>query len=218
MDRYDFIKFGDLVRWYDESEDLMQTMQVCCPISAPVQGDTKIQLVSVDVEELQTKYQSAKLVRASQLVPFISPFSRGYWEAIMRAADNGACIELLETMIRQWSPSLGEQICLLCGRASARIHAAFCRVHPEVGSKLDIMEWKGCEYPMRRLTLFRGTEQELEVVVSVTPLQEKLIGRRTGAPVSRAAQKIDEGIYYYCDPDKEFLLPQEGLAAFLERV
>lgn len=35
MDRYDFIRFGEQVRWYNESEDLMETMQVCCPYILP---------------------------------------------------------------------------------------------------------------------------------------------------------------------------------------
>lgn len=217
MDRYDFIRFGEQVRWYNESEDLMETMQVCCPVYPPVQGDTRVQLVSAGIEALQSGYGSGKTVRASQLVPFISHFGRGYWEALTQAADNGAGTDLLETILRNSDLGLGEQICLLCGRASSSLHAAFCRVHPEEGSRLDVIEWKGREYPVRRLTLFRGTDQEQEVAVSVTPLDEKLIGRKTGAPVSKAAQRVDEGIYYYCDPGKEFLLPQEGLTAFIER-
>jgi len=120
-------------------------------------------------------------------------------------------------MIRNGSLGLGEQICLLCGKASASVHAAFCRVYPEEGSLLDVIEWQGKEYPIRKLTLFRGTEQEMETTVSVTALQKKLIGRRSGAPVSKAAERIDEGIYYYCEQEKEFLLPQEGLTAFVER-
>ena len=190
MDRYDFIRFGEQVGWYNESEDLMETMQVCCPVYPPVQGDTRVQLVSAGIEALQSGYGSEKTVRASQLVPFISHFG---------------------------SLGLGEQICLLCGKASASVHAAFCRVYPEEGSLLDVIEWQGKEYPIRKLTLFRGTEQEMETTVSVTALQKKLIGRRSGAPVSKAAERIDEGIYYYCEQEKEFLLPQEGLTAFVER-
>lgn len=52
MDRYDFIRFGEQVRWYNESEDLMETMQVCCPVYPPVQGDTRVQLVSAGIEAL----------------------------------------------------------------------------------------------------------------------------------------------------------------------
>lgn len=217
MDRYDFIRFGEQVRWYNESEDLMETMQVCCPVYPPVQGDTRVQLVSAGIEALQSGYGSEKTVRASQLVPFVSHFGRGYWEALTQAADNGAGTYLLEAMIRNGSLGLGEQICLLCGKASASVHAAFCRVYPEEGSLLDVIEWQGKEYPIRKLTLFRGTEQEMETTVSVTALQKKLIGRRSGAPVSKAAERIDEGIYYYCEQEKEFLLPQEGLTAFVER-
>ena len=72
MDRYDFIRFGEQVRWYNESEDLMETMQVCCPVYPPVQGDTRVQLVSAGIEALQSGCGSEKTVRASQLVPFIS--------------------------------------------------------------------------------------------------------------------------------------------------
>ena len=200
MDRYDFIRFGEQVGWYNESEDLMETMQVCCPVYPPVQGDTRVQLVSAGIEALQSGYGSEKTVRASQLVPFISHFGRGYWEALTQAADNGAGTDLLEAMIRNGSLGLGEQICLLCGKASASVHAAFCRVYPEEGSLLDVIEWQG-----------------KETTVSVTALQKKLIGRRSGAPVSKAAERIDEGIYYYCEQEKEFLLPQEGLTAFVER-
>lgn len=217
MDRYDFIRFGEQLRWYNESEDLMETMQVCCPVYPPVQGDTRVQLVSAGMEALQPGYGSEKAVRASQLVPFVSYFSRGYWEALTQAADNGAGTDLLETMIRNSCLGMGEQVCLLCGRASASVHAAFCRVYPEEGSLLDVIEWQGKEYPVRKLTLFRGTRQEMEVAVSVTSLQRKLIGRKSGAPVSKAAQRVDEGIYYYCEQEKEFLLPQEGLTAFVER-
>ena len=145
------------------------------------------------------------------------PLRQGYWEALTQAADNGAGTDLLEAMIRNSCLGLGEQICLLCGKVSASVHAAFCRVYPEEGSLLDVIEWQGKEYPIRKLTLFRGTEQEMETTVSVTALQRKLIGRRSGAPVSKAAERIDEGIYYYCEQEKEFLLPQEGLTAFVEK-
>lgn len=156
MDRYDFIRFGEQVRWYNESEDLMETMQVCCPVYPPVQGDTRVQLVSAGIEALQSGCGSEKTVRVSQLVPFISHFGRGYWEALTQAADNGAGTDLLEAVIRNSCLGLGEQICLLCGKASASVHAAFCRVYPEEGSLLDVIEWQGKEYPIRKLTLFRG--------------------------------------------------------------
>ena len=79
MDRYDFIRFGEQVRWYNESEDLMETMQVCCPVYPPVQGDKRVQLVSAGIEALQSGNGSEKTVRASQLVPFINNFGRGNW-------------------------------------------------------------------------------------------------------------------------------------------
>lgn len=147
MDRYDFIRFGEQVRWYNESEDLMETMQVCCPVYPPVQGDTRVQLVSAGIEALQSGCGSEKTVRASQLVPFISHFGRGYWEALIQAADNGAGTDLLEAMIRNSCLGLGEQICLLCGKVSASVHAAFCRVYPEEGSLLDVIEWQGRSTP-----------------------------------------------------------------------
>lgn len=50
----------------------------------------------------------------------------------------------------------------------------------------------------------------METAVSVTALQRKLIGRRSGAPVSKAAERIDEGIYYYCEQEKEFLLRKKA--------
>ena len=89
MDRYDFIRFGEQVGWYNESEDLMETMQVCCPVYPPVQGDTRVQLVSAGIEALQSGYGSEKTVRASQLVPFISHFGRGYWEALTGGGQRG---------------------------------------------------------------------------------------------------------------------------------
>ena len=64
MDRYDFIRFGEQVRWYNESEDLMETMQVCCPVYPPVQGDTRVQLVSAGIEALQSGYGSGLAARA----------------------------------------------------------------------------------------------------------------------------------------------------------
>ena len=113
MDRYDFIRFGEQVGWYNESEDLMETMQVCCPVYPPVQGDTRVQLVSAGIEALQSGYGSEKTVRASQLVPFISHFGRGYWEALTQAADNGAGTDLLEAMIRNGFVARRRQACTL---------------------------------------------------------------------------------------------------------
>ncbi|MCO7112318.1 hypothetical protein NIB75_06450 [Bacteroides uniformis] len=134
----------------------METMQVCCPVYPPVQGDTRVQLVSAGIEALQSGGGSEKDGRASQLVPFISHFGRGYWEALTQAADNGAGTDLLEAMIRNSCLGLGEQICLLCGKVSASVHAAFCRVYPEEGSLLDVIEWQGKEYPIREADTVPG--------------------------------------------------------------
>ena len=78
----------------------------------------------------------------------------------------------------------------------------------------EIITWNDREYFVRELTLFRGTGGEYKTLVSVTGLQDVLVGK-DGAPISDETEAVDRKICYYFT-DKEFLLPEERLVALAE--
>lgn len=79
---------------------------------------------------------------------------------------------------------------------------------------LRFITWNDREYFVRELTLFRGTGGEYKTLVSVTGLQDVLVGK-DGAPISDEAEAVDRKICYYFT-DEEFLLPEERLVALAE--
>ena len=60
----------------------------------------------------------------------------------------------------------------------------------------EIITWNDREYFVRELTLFRGTGGEYKTLVSVTGLQDVLVGK-DGAPISDEAEAVDRKICYY---------------------
>lgn len=76
--------------------------------------------------------------------------------------------------------------------------------------------WNGKEYPSKNLVIFKGTEDEQEITVSVEELQKELIGDETGAPISNEAEEVDGDIYYYLS-ESEMSLPDNEIVAIVEK-
>lgn len=213
MSKYDYIRFGGFVLWADESTDTFRKMKVCLPVKEPVEDDTGIGLIPSDEdnpEEIAVSYP----VRAAELVPWLDSFQEGYWKALMSAQANGASTEVLLSMLKETGLCLMECISLMLRSNACKLFPVLCQLFPDVEEMFEIVTWDGKEYFARELTLLRGTNDEYNTLVSVTSLQDVLIGK-DGAPVSDEAEAIDWRICYYCT-DEVFLLPEERLVALAE--
>lgn len=79
---------------------------------------------------------------------------------------------------------------------------------------IDTVTWNGEQYPVRELTIFRGTPDELNILVSVLRLEDKLIDKDTGTPFSHESYEFDSNFYFYLD-DEEILLPDEEIISIM---
>lgn len=214
MNIYDFIKFGGYVRWADDSTDTLRKMKVCLPVKEPVGNDTGIELIPMD-EEYPEEVAVSYSVRAAELVPCPDSFYDGYWKALMTAETNGAAADVLLAMLKESGFCLMECVQLMLRTDACKLFPVLCRLFPEAEEMFRIVTWEDREYFARRLTIFRGTTDEEEILVSLTSLGNRLIDNRTGAPVSDDAEAVDGEIYYYFT-DEEMLLPEERLVAIAE--
>lgn len=213
MSRYDFIRFGGFVNWADEDTDTFRKMKVCLPVKEPVEDDTKIGLISTDEdnpEEIAVSYS----VRAAELIPWTDSFQEGYWKALIVAEANGAGTDVLLPMLKDAGLCLMECVFLMLRSDACKLFPVLCRLFPEVEEMFEIITWNDREYFVRELTLFRGTGGEYKTLVSVTGLQDVLVGK-DGAPISDEAEAVDRKICHYFT-DEEFLLPEERLVALAE--
>lgn len=214
MNRYDFIKFGGYVQWADNSTDTLRKMQVCLPVKEPVGADTLIELISTDEdnpEEVGVSYP----VRAAELLPWLDLFSNGYWQAMMTAETNGAGMNVLSAMLKESQLCLMESICLMLHNNTYRLFPVLCQYFPEVEDMFQTITWEDREYLTRKLTIFRGTHDEEEVMVSLISLENRLIDGETGVPISDEAEKVDGEIYYYLT-NEEMPLPDEQVIPIVE--
>lgn len=211
MNKYDFIRFGGLVQWADNSTDTFRKMQVCVPPKEPIDGNTKIGLIHTDEDECGETPTSYS-VNASELFPWLEPFQEGYWRGVQEAEKSDADMNVLLAQF-----SLMECVYLILQSNACNLFPALCRLFPEIEDMLQVITWEKQEYFARKLTIFRGTSDEQEILVSMMSLQDRLIDSDTGAPVSDEAEEIDGEIYYYLD-DNEMILSDEMIIAMVESV
>ena len=107
-----------------------------------------------------------------------------------------------------------ECVFLMLRSKACKLFPVLCRLFPETAEMFEIVTWDDKEYFARELTLFRGTDGEYKTLVSVTGLQDALVGK-DGVPISDEAETVDRKICYYFT-DEEFLLPEERLVALAE--
>ena len=117
-------------------------------------------------------------------------------------------------MLKDAGLCLMECVFLMLRSDACKLFPVLCRQFPEVEEMFEIITWNDREYFVRELTLFRGTGGEYKTLVSVTGLQDVLVGK-DGAPISDEAEAVDRKICYYFT-DEEFLLPEERLVALAE--
>lgn len=214
MNKYDFVKLGGYVQWADDGTDTPRRMKVCLPVKEPAGDDTRIELIPTDEdnpEEVAVSYS----VRAAELLPCTDAFHEGYWKALMTAEANGAGIEILSAMLKEARLCLMECVQLMLRSNACKLLPALCRLFPEAEEMFRVITWEDREYFARRLTIFRGTADEEEILVSTTSLENRLVNDETGAPVSDEAETADGEIYYYFT-DEEMLLPEERLVTIVE--
>lgn len=215
MNKYDFIRLGDPVRWYDGSTNTFREMVVRCPVRMPVMAGTGIDLIPMKNDEDDSEEECS--VRADELVPWLSPFKEGYWEAMLEAEKSGADMNVLLAMLASSKLCLMECVYLMLQSNACKLLPVLYRLFPETEDMLQTITWKEQEYFVRKLTIFRGTNEKQEILVSMTSLQDRLIDSDTDAPVSDEAEEIDGEIYYYLD-DNEMILPDKTIIAMIESV
>ena len=134
--------------------------------------------------------------------------------SLIVAEANGAGTDVLLPMLKDAGLCLMECVFLMLRSDACKLFPVLCRLFPEVEEMFEIITWNDREYFVRELTLFRGTGGEYKTLVSVTGLQDVLVGK-DGAPISDEAEAVDRKICYYFT-DEEFLLPEERLVALAE--
>ena len=214
MSRYDFIKFGGSVQWYDDTSGRYHTMKVCHPVPLPVSEDTVISLIPAKDEECEVICIPGS-VKASELVPCPSSFDKGFWKALTETGKNGASDDVLLAVLCSSGMGVAEYIHLMYESNHYGLYPVLCHLFPETEEIFRIITWKGKDYPVRRLTIFKGTPEELEILVSVESLSRELIDDNTGVPVSDEAEEVDGQIYYYL-ADEEITLPDGRIVTITE--
>lgn len=77
------------------------------------------------------------------------------------------------------------------------------------------IEWQGVKYPAIDLVIFEGTNEEMNVTVSSTTLEQELMRCMQNCIGSDEALWLDEKIAYYLEPD-EMKLPDEEIVRIVE--
>lgn len=216
MNKFDFIRFGVLVQWVHDSTGAYREMQVCIPPKEPISDNTKIGLIPTD-EDKYEETPSSYTVKAAELFPCLEPFQEGYWKAIQEAEKSGADEEVLLAMLKSMSVGMTECIYLMLQSDYYKLYPILSHLFPEMEDVFQVITWENRDYPARRLTIFKGTNDEREILVSVTRLEDKLIDSEAGAPVSDEAEEVDGDIYYYLT-DEEMRLPDKSIAMIVEGV
>lgn len=84
--------------------------------------------------------------------------------------------------------------------------------------ELEPIEFDGVKYPFRQVQIFQNSPEPIEVMVSVTDLEEKLFSDDGMTPVSHEAELIDGNIFYYCNEQEWNDLSEEEFIKMLENV
>lgn len=220
MRKYDFIRFGQCVQWEDDITGICRTMQVCCPLPNPITDNVKIQLIPSDSDNYAEEESISYSASACELFPLSTPYNDRYWCALQTAMTVGADRTVLSEMLRKSNLTFEE--CLLymqySNSYSGKWYAIVDSVFPEESkyySHIETITWNEKKYATKKLTIFKDTIDEKEVIISVIELEHKLIDRRNDIPISNEAKKMDADIYFYLR-EKEINLPDDEIIAIVE--
>lgn len=75
--------------------------------------------------------------------------------------------------------------------------------------------YKGKDYPAIDITIFEGTEDEMNVTVSSVSLEEELLDDMKNCIGADEASRLDESICYYLTPE-EMALPYNNIVELVE--
>lgn len=200
MNKYQFIKFGECVQWMDNNTNRYRTMQVSTPTPFPINDDTQINLIPAYESDCNDEECKSYSVKANELIPLITPFHKGYWCALQAALKNNAGTDIVSAMIQSSNFTYEECILMLQNTDTFKdkLEQIINTLYPEESNQ-SLITWNGKDYPSKRFILFKGTNDEQEVTVSVVELGNELIDDETGLPISDEAEELDNSIYYYLD-------------------
>ncbi len=212
MNKYYFIQFGEQVLYNDGIDD-NRLMQVCYPIKeTSIKDDTQIHLIPVNSDEDEAVDESY-VARADELAPVLTEFNKGYWCALQDAVANNVSETVIRTMLQGAGFSFWEcqnhmkDSDFMSEQLKDIVRNTFCQ-------KPDMIDWNGADYPTKTIVLYRGTEKEEEVTISVERLEHQLCDDM-GNWSTREAETIDEQIFFYLD-DETFNWPDNDIAEFVE--
>lgn len=210
MNKYYFIQFGGQVLYSDGIDD-NRLMQVCYPIKGTsIKDDTQIHLIPVNSDE---DVDESYVARADELVPVLTEFNKGYWCALQDAVANNVSETVIHTMLQGAGFSFWEcqnhmkDSDFMSERLNDIIRNMFCQCP-------NMIDWNGVDYPTKKIVLYKGTEEEEEVTVSVKRLENQLLDDMCNW-TTREAETVDEQIFFYLD-DETFNWPDNDIAEFIE--
>jgi hypothetical protein len=216
MKKYDFIRFGGCVQWVNDSEGTCLTMQVCTP-PYPINDNTKIALILSNVNDFIDETGQSYSVNASELIPLLTPYHYGYWNALQQAFANEANPATIKAMIQNSKFTYAEWLLLMQNSNSCipRLKQTINMLFPEESEQSLVISWNDQEYPAKYLTIFKGKREEVKVLVTVVELQNKLIDNGSSIYSSKEAEALDNTIYYYLS-EEEMKLADDEIIKILE--
>lgn len=213
MRKYDFIYMGAQVEWDMFNDGNYKLMQVCLPLKLIVTDDTKISLIAVENDYEDSEVSNSEWALASELRPHLKEFDKGYWCAIQDAVSQGVSSSVIKSMITSAGFSFWDCKYLMdnsdfqAEKLSDIVRQAFCQTP-------DYIDYKGSEYPTKKVTIFTGTPDKKTVLVS-TELLLDLLSQGNSDCDSGNLEYIDETIYCYLD-EELFNSPDEDIVEYLE--
>ena len=81
----------------------------------------------------------------------------------------------------------------------------------QLDSEFEYIEYNGTKYPIRYVYFW-----DMNVRIATISFEKELIDEKTGLPISRKAEAIDDIIFYFVQ-DNEIFLPQHNLLRLIEK-
>lgn len=217
MKKYDFIRFGECVQWVNDSEGTSLTMQVCTPPPYPINDNTKIALILVNVNGFIDETYQSYSVNASELIPLLTPYHYGYLNALQEAFANEANPATIKAMIQNSEFAYAEWLLLMQNSNSCipRLKQMINMLFLEESEQSLVISWNAQEYPAKFLTIFKGKREEIKVLATVVELQNKLIDNGSSIYSSKEAEYLDNTIHYYLS-EEEMKLTDDEIIKILE--
>lgn len=202
---------GAQVEWDMFNDGNYKLMQVCFSPKQPITDDTKVSLITVEEDKEDSDVCSSESALASELRPHLKEFDKGYWCAIQNVVSNNTSSELTACMIKCAGFSFWDCKYLMNNsdfqveRLSNIVQQMFCQTP-------DYIDYNGKQYPTKKVTIFPGTPDKKEMVVSTERLFDRLSQNDGDCDET---ERVDETIYCYLE-EELFNSPDEDIVEYLE--